>query len=313
MLPFNLIPGYWEARWRLFSEPARFSTKQTVVGIEAGVLPAVGARCLEGKARPLSWLGRKGNVPDTHGAQGIAPQHTLKGILRRVMEEQAIIAHLPLADSIARKYDRQAADQQETILVARLALMKATRVFEPQRHPHFMVFAQSLISEQIQRHRSSRDSMAHTSAKAQELRAEIVREFPLMCRLLGRRPTLSELAGQLGQSTEAVAEAMGREEQPLEGQLLDVADDDFAVWGDSLVLVEAVGKLSVQEKKLLYLRYFEQQSQQRIGEEIGASQVQVSRALARLLMRLQHYTLIPSPDSAPQGSAAAGVLEFRVT
>ncbi|TFH54442.1 sigma factor-like helix-turn-helix DNA-binding protein [Glutamicibacter arilaitensis] len=60
----------------------------------------------------------------------------------------------------------------------------------------------------------------------------------------------------------------------------------------------AAGKLRAREKKQLYLRYFEQHSQQRTGEGMRVSPVQVSRALARLLMRLQYLVLAPLPIAA---------------
>lgn len=60
----------------------------------------------------------------------------------------------------------------------------------------------------------------------------------------------------------------------------------------------AAGKLRAREKKQVYLRYFEQHSQQRTGEGRRVSPLQVSRAWTRLLMRLQYLVLAPLPIAA---------------
>ena len=55
---------------------------------------------------------------------------------------------------------------------------------------------------------------------------------------------------------------------------------------DHLLLTELIKELKKDERKLLYLRYFADKTQTEIGEELGISQVQVSRMEKRILNRL---------------------------
>ncbi|MEE5905397.1 sigma-70 family RNA polymerase sigma factor, partial [Streptococcus pneumoniae] len=145
----------------------------------------------------------------------------------------------------------------------------------------------------------------------QELQIEIRREHPLLCQVLGREPRLHELAAHLGQPIPRVAEAVvsqsGRHPdsldvvhngRTLEEQLPDACNDEFAALYDSLMLSGALRQLDPDEKLMLRLRYFEDESQQRIGERMRMSQVQVSRALARILQKLQRHILAQFPHTA---------------
>jgi RNA polymerase sigma-B factor len=67
-----------------------------------------------------------------------------------------------------------------------------------------------------------------------------------------------------------------------------------------LIIDEAVAKLDDDERPLIQLRFFEQRSQSAIAEEIATSQMQVSRLLSRLLIKMR--TIIGAPQSLPTAS-----------
>ncbi len=261
----------------------------------------------------------------THPARIDAPHGTPKSAIRSALEEQAIIEHLPLADSIARKFGRQGPDFEDMIQVARLALVKAARRFDPQRNTNFVAFARPTISGEIKRYLRDSSWMVQPPRGVQDLRTEIAREHPALCQVLGREPSLGDLAKHLGREADAVAEAMishnsqqpesldaVRAGQPLEDRLPDRDGDIFAALDDLLALTEALRVLTIQEKKLLRMRFFEDQSQQGIGEKMKMTQVQVSRALARILVKLQDHMLNHAPAAAVKAAAAPGAPEAQV-
>lgn len=253
-------------------------------------------------------------MPVTHAVRSQAEDASPKGALRTAMEEQVIIDHLPLADSIARKFGRYGHDLEDMIQVARLALVKAARRFEPQRNPNFVAFARPTIAGEIKRYLRDHAWMVQPPRGVQELQVELMREYPVMCQRLGREPTVDELAAHLGQEPGAVAEAVvsyhGRQPESLdkaedgrslEEQIPDGEADAFAAVDDSIALAAALRELTPEQKQLLRMRFFEDQSQQRIGEQTGMSQVQVSRALSRILVKLQRHMLnLPPCESRHQ-------------
>lgn len=244
----------------------------------------------------------------SHHAHAKAPLGAHKSAVRSALEEQIIVDHLPLADSIARKFGRYGPDLEDLVQVGRLALLKAVRRFDPHRNTNFIAFARPTISGEIKRYLRDNAWMVQPPRGVQDLRTEIAREQPALCQMLGRQPTLGELATHLGRSTGAITEAMishnslqpesldaANDGQSLEDRLPDGAGDVFGALDDSLALAQALRGLTVLEKKLLRMRFFEDQSQQRIGERLMMSQVQVSRALARILVQLQHHMLNQVP------------------
>jgi RNA polymerase sigma-B factor len=242
------------------------------------------------------------------------------------MEEQVVIDHLPLADAIARKYGRRGPDLEDMVQVARMALLKAARRIEPQRNTGFGAFARPTIAGEVKRYLRDSAWMVQPPRGIQDLHTEVTREHPALCQLLGREPTLEELAEHLGEETEAVAEAIASHTslQPdsldkvtpaglaLEDRLPDRQGDVFGALDDSLALAQALRTLDGAEKELLRMRFFEDQSQQGIGDRLGMTQVQVSRALARILVKLQRHMLYRGEhDGATPGSGAAWFREAR--
>ncbi|HEX5908555.1 MAG TPA: sigma-70 family RNA polymerase sigma factor, partial [Propionibacteriaceae bacterium] len=77
-------------------------------------------------------------------------------------------------------------------------------------------------------------------------------------------------------------------------------DEDIDRTEARLIIDEVLAKLDDDERRLIQLRFFEQHSQSEIAEEIGTSQMQVSRLLSRLLLKMR--TIIGVPESLPAAS-----------
>lgn len=258
-------------------------------------------------------------TPHVGSAQpGTMQRDALRGAVRNALEEQLVLDHLPLADAMARKYARGGHDVEDVVQVARMALVKAARRFDPAVNPHFDAYARPTVSGEIKRYLRDTVWMVQPPRGIQELHTEVLRAHPVLCQSLGREPTLVELADHLCEEPGLVAEAIASHNS-LQPDSLDVICGDlpggdhvpavdgevFGAVDDELSLAQALSSLDAAEKKLLHLRFYEEQSQQRIGEELDMSQVQVSRALSRILVRLQRQILNRFPGHATSSRRSA--------
>ncbi len=127
------------------------------------------------------------------------------------------------------------------------------------------------------------------------------RLMPQLSQELGRSPTIQELADRLEATPEGVLEAMdaaqaystasldapiGEEgRSPLEA--LGESDPSIELVDRWLAIAPAIKDLPDRERRVLYLRFFSEKTQSKIAEEIGVSQMHVSRILSHTLERLR--------------------------
>lgn len=111
-----------------------------------------------------------------------------------------------------------------------------------------------------------------------------------MSKLMGRLPTVKEVAEELGVTPEDVVFAQEANKPPAsihetvfenDGDpitLMDqIADESQERWFDKLALHEAIDGLTDRERLIVYLRYYRDQTQSEVATRLGISQVQVSR------------------------------------
>jgi RNA polymerase sigma-B factor len=136
----------------------------------------------------------------------------------------------------------------------------------------------------------------------QKLQADVARADNELTQTLGRSPRVREVADHLGVPEEDVLEALSADGCFTPTSLdLPVGEQGNGVLGDTLagedsamdeaeariMLMPAVKALPQREQQVLYLRFFRQQTQSQIAEEIGVTQMQVSRILSRVLTQLR--------------------------
>lgn len=253
----------------------------------------------------------------THDADVPVMDAAPRGAVRKAFEEQMIIEHLPLADGIARGFARNGRDLDDLMQVARMALVKAGRRFDPTLNPHFTAYARPTIIGEMKRYLRDSAWMVQPPRAIKDLHTQVAHEHPALCQSLGREPTLAELAGHLGEEPEVVAEAITSHNSlrpdsldlpqgnlAVEDRLPDDTAEVFGTLDDELSLAEALRTLAPDEKQLLHLRFYEERSQQQIGDGLGMTQVQVSRALARILVKLQRQILNRFPGAGAHGEPA---------
>ncbi|WP_434993916.1 sigma-70 family RNA polymerase sigma factor [Arthrobacter sp. Ld5] len=237
--------------------------------------------------------------------------------LKAALQDDITLRHLDIAESVARSFAAAGPEAADIRQVAYLGLVKAVQRFDPARGIAFASFAVPTISGEIKRYLRDSCWVVRPPREVQDLRTEIARTAPAMAQRLGREATARELGLELGRPEHKVLEAQAAAtslrpvslDAPSEGH--PWADTLASGFGgversdDMLSLRGAVNDLGDGEKELLYRRYFMEQTQQGIGDELGMSQMQVSRALARILVKLQKR-LLGAPATAERQAVRSG-------
>ncbi|WP_051477269.1 sigma-70 family RNA polymerase sigma factor [Arthrobacter sp. Br18] len=233
--------------------------------------------------------------------------------LQNALRDDIAVRHMDLAESVARSFSSFGPDASDIRQVAYLGLIKAVQRFNPARGVPFASFAIPTIAGEVKRYLRDCCWVVRPPRHLQDLRTEIARASPAMAQRLGREPSPRELAAELGWAEEVVREALTCQsslrpdslDAPFDGRswadTLETAESGIERSDEMLSLRAAVNELSSTEKELLYRRYFNEETQQQIGQQLGMSQMQVSRKLARVLVTLQKR-LLGDPAEEPAHS-----------
>ena len=210
----------------------------------------------------------------------------------------------PLARDLALRYSYTDEPIDDLLQVACLGLIKAIDRFEPDRGTKFTSYAAPTILGELKRHFRDKGWALHVPRDLQERSLALSREAEALSKVLGRSPTIRELATSLGCTVEAALEA-SEAAASYEATSLDAPatrDDDEAatlldLLGDSDTSYELVESrdaiastwqaLPDLERKVVELRFMHDLTQREIGDQIGYSQMHVSRLLRRALSRLE--------------------------
>ena len=210
---------------------------------------------------------------------------------------------LPLADHIARRFAGRGESRDDLVQVARIGLVNAVKRFDVELGSDFPSFAVPTIMGEVRRHFRDNSWSVKVPRRMKELHLRITAATGEMSQRLGRAPTASELAAELGVDRDEVLDGL------MAGSSYNTSSIDGTVGGgeESLALVETLGDvdpalehveyrealrplladLPERERTVLVLRFFESMTQSQIGEKLGISQMHVSRLLAKTLAQLR--------------------------
>jgi RNA polymerase sigma-B factor len=215
--------------------------------------------------------------------------------------EQVVLLYLDLCSTMAGRYDGRGIEQEDLVQVARLALVKAVRRYEPGHAPSFAAYAVPTISGELKRWFRDRGWVVRPPRRLQELRADLQAVRSALEQELGTTPTDADLAEAVGTSVDEVREAFAAatgfrplsldcspadDERPGLAAFLAFPDEDLEAADDRVCLTQVLSELDDEERELLLMRYVDGMTQREIGEARGVSQMQVSRRLRRITTRL---------------------------
>lgn len=208
--------------------------------------------------------------------------------------------HLPLVTFMARKFADRGEPLDDLIQVGTIGLIKAIDRFEISKGFEFSTFATPTIVGEIKRHFRDKTWAVRVPRRLQELGASVTKATTELTQKLDRSPTPKEIAKHLGITVDEVAEAL-ESNAAYSTVSLDVTSDTSTSIGESFgALDEALegveyreslkpllADLDDREKRILQMRFFENQSQSQIATELGISQMHVSRILNKVLSHLR--------------------------
>ncbi|WSJ90972.1 RNA polymerase sigma factor SigF [Streptomyces sp. NBC_01304] len=220
------------------------------------------------------------------------------------LRNQLVRMHLPLVEHLARRFRNRGEPLDDLTQVATIGLIKSVDRFDPERGVEFSTYATPTVVGEIKRHFRDKGWAVRVPRRLQELRLALTAATAELSQQHGRSPTVHELAEKLGISEDEVLE--GLESANAYSTLsLDVpdTDDESPAVADTLGAEDAaleyreslkplLADLPPREKRILLLRFFGNMTQSQIAQEVGISQMHVSRLLARTLAQLREKLLV---------------------
>ena len=221
--------------------------------------------------------------------------------------DELVQRYLPLARKLSRRYGGAREPFEDLLQVASLGLVKAVDRFDISRGTAFSSFAVPTIMGEIKRYFRDQGWAVHVPRGAQERAVKVEDAQNRLSARTGHAPTVSELAEYLEFSLEEVLDALetsrahhaasldapSDEGDAESGTVVDtIGADDPRLRGieTRLTVGAAAEQLSDRERRVLALRFVHDLTQTEIAEQIGVSQMQVSRILRRSIARLGELT-----------------------
>ena len=203
--------------------------------------------------------------------------------------------------SVARRFLGRGVEMEDLFQIGSIGLLKAVDKFDPAFEVRFSTYAIPMILGELKRFFRD-DGMIKVSRSIKENQHRVYLAREKIEKELGREPSLKEIAEMLGMPPEEVAmtldsaaevESLYRTVYQSEGTDISLIDkipekenaEEHLL--NRIFLEEILGKLESSDRKLIYMRYFQDMTQTQVAERLGVSQVQVSRMEKRILGKLR--------------------------
>ena len=202
---------------------------------------------------------------------------------------------------IVKRFMNRGAEADDLFQIGSIGLLKAIDKFNLDYDVKFSTYAVPMISGEIKRVLRD-DGMIKVSRSLKELAYKAYLCQEKLQEALGREPSVTEIADELCVSTEELTmameasgdiESLQKSIYQTDGQEIRLMDKLPGQEGqeerivDHMVLGNLLMSLDAKERQLIYLRYFANRTQTQVGEELGISQVQVSRMEKRILKQMR--------------------------
>jgi RNA polymerase sigma-B factor len=232
--------------------------------------------------------------------------------------EQLIEQYMSLVRSLARRYSYRGEQLEDLVQIGAIGLIKAIDRFDLDRGVELTTYATPNIIGEIKRHFRDKGWAVRVPRWLQELNVQLSKLVESLTVEHGRSPTIPELAKAAGVEEEEVLEALesgraysslslssggtqdnGEELDPLES--IGTEEQQYEVSVDRAVLAPGFRVLDARERMILHLRFFEGLTQSQIAQQVGISQMHVSRLIRRSLEKIREEI---NADEAPERAAS---------
>ncbi|MFF7209977.1 RNA polymerase sigma factor SigF [Streptomyces sp. NPDC008238] len=226
---------------------------------------------------------------------------------RAELRNRLVRMHLPLVEHLARRFRNRGEPLDDLTQVATIGLIKSVDRFDVERGVEFSTYATPTVVGEIKRHFRDKGWAVRVPRRLQELRLALTTATGELSQQHGRAPTVHELAEHLKITEEEVLEGLESanaystlsldvpdtdDESPAVADTLGAEDDALEGVEYRESLKPLLEQLPPREKKILLLRFFGNMTQSQIAQEVGISQMHVSRLLARTLAQLRDKLLV---------------------
>jgi RNA polymerase sigma-B factor len=211
---------------------------------------------------------------------------------------------MSLVRSLARRYSYRGEQLEDLVQIGAIGLIKAIDRFDLERGVELTTYATPNIIGEIKRHFRDKGWSVRVPRGLQELNVQLSKLVEQLTVQLGRSPTIPELAKGAGVEEELVLEALesgraytslslsvgggGGDEDDLDPlESLGTEEHQYEVSEDRAVLAPGFKVLDERERKILQLRFFEGLTQSQIAQQVGISQMHVSRLIRRSLEKIR--------------------------
>lgn len=239
----------------------------------------------------------------------------LTGSRRQELLDEAIQLNVPVARSIAHQFQHRGEPAEDLEQVAFLGLTKAVRGFDPDKGDEFLAYAVPTITGEVKRYFRDAAWTVRPPRRIQDLQAEITPAIEALSQLHAGAPTAGQIADHLGREESEVIEALA-----CGGCFTPSSIDDRGPTGDGYQVLDRLGEseagfqraeavamlatacreLKERDRRILYLRFFKDWTQEQIAADLGVTQMQVSRLLNRIMRNLRER--IAGQESVPLAS-----------
>ncbi|MBA3432774.1 MAG: SigB/SigF/SigG family RNA polymerase sigma factor, partial [Actinobacteria bacterium] len=235
--------------------------------------------------------------------------------------EQLIEQYMSLVRSLARRYSYRGEQLEDLVQIGAIGLIKAIDRFDLNRGVELTTYATPNIIGEIKRHFRDKGWSVRVPRGLQELNVQLSRLIEQLTVQLARSPTIPELAKAAGVPEEDVLEALesgrayssvslstgggGDDEDgdldPLES--IGTEELQYEISEDWALLAPGFRALDERERTILHLRFFKGLTQSQIAQQVGISQMHVSRLIRRSLEKIREEIDVEEP--VPSKSAGS--------
>ncbi|WP_157121068.1 RNA polymerase sigma factor SigF [Nocardia miyunensis] len=228
---------------------------------------------------------------------------------RQRLREEIIARCLPVAEHIARKFTGRGENFEDLLQVARVGLVVAVDRFDPDFGSTFLGYAVPTVMGEVRRYFRDHAWAVRVPRRLKEIQGKLGPASDALTQRLGRVPRAREIAAELGvdlaEVTQALVARNAYQTSSLDGNdsddgtstartpldTLGAEEPEFEVIESYLAVAPLLDALPDRERRVLTMRFYGSMSQQEIADQLGCSQMQVSRILSKTLKTLRDQAL----------------------
>jgi len=192
--------------------------------------------------------------------------------------------------AICRRYTRAGIDRDDILQAGTVGLIAAVDGYDPEHGAAFASYAAPHILGEVRRHLRDETSTIRAPRSVHAARATVLEATEALHASLNRYPTVAELSAFTGITEERVLETLEHQHPDSLDDITPIREPRVEDGTDAVDYWQSVGRalanLPERERQILTLRYFDELSQSAVAEQLGISQMHVSRlqriALAKL-------------------------------